>query len=54
MLENVGSVDPQVALLFFRQCGSLCNMIHLAHATHGLMHCKYLITIFIRRSLNAL
>ena len=32
MLEDVGSVDPQVALLLLRQCGSFCKMVHLARS----------------------
>ena len=33
MLEDVGSVDPQVALLLLHQCGSFCKMVHLARST---------------------
>ena len=33
MLEDVGSVDPQVALLLLRQCGSFYKMVHLARST---------------------
>ena len=33
MLEDVGSVDPQVALLLHCQCGSFCTMVHLARST---------------------
>eukprot|EP00731_Ephydatia_muelleri_P005639 Em0002g1815a len=33
MLEDVGSMDPQVALLLLRQCGSFCKMVHLARST---------------------
>ena len=33
MLEDVGSVDPQVALLLLCQCGSFCKMVHLAYST---------------------
>ena len=33
MLEDVGSVDPQVALLLFRQCDSFYKMVQLAHST---------------------
>ena len=33
MLENVGSVDPQVALLLLHQCGSFCKIVHLARST---------------------
>ena len=33
MLEDVGFVDPQVALRLLRQCGSTCKMVHLACST---------------------
>ena len=29
-LEAVGSIDPQVALLLLRQCGSYCRLVHLS------------------------
>ena len=29
-LEDVGAVDPQVALLLLRQCGGFCKLVHLA------------------------
>eukprot|EP00731_Ephydatia_muelleri_P033521 Em0031g29a len=32
-LEEVGSVDPQVALLLLRLCGSFCRLVHLARST---------------------
>eukprot|EP00731_Ephydatia_muelleri_P024463 Em0016g734a len=32
-LEKVGSVDPQVALLLLRLCGSFCRLVHLARST---------------------
>ena len=32
-LEEVGSVDPQVALLLLRQCGGFCKLVHLARST---------------------
>ena len=32
-LEDVGAVDPQVALLLLRQCGSFCKLVHLARST---------------------
>ena len=32
-LEAVGSIDPQVALLLLRQCGSYCRLVHLARNT---------------------
>ena len=31
-LEEVGSVDPQVALLLLRLCGSFCRLVHLARS----------------------
>ena len=33
MLEDVGSVNPQVTLLLLRRCGSFCKMVHLARST---------------------
>ena len=33
MLEDVDSVDPQVALLLLHQCGSFCKMVHLVRST---------------------
>ena len=33
MLEDVGSVVPQVALLLLCQCGSFGKMVHLARST---------------------
>ena len=32
-LEEVGSMDPQVALLLLRQCGGFCKLVHLARST---------------------
>ena len=32
-LEAVGSIDPQVALLLLRQCGSFFRLVHLARNT---------------------
>ena len=32
-LEEVGSVDSQVALLLLRQCGGFCKLVHLARST---------------------
>ena len=32
-IEEVGSVDPQVALLLLRMCGAFCKMVHLARST---------------------
>ena len=31
-LEAVGSIDPQVALLLLRQCGSYCRLVPVADA----------------------
>ena len=31
--EDIGSVDPQMALLLLPQCGSFCKMVHLARST---------------------
>ena len=36
-LEVVGSIDPQVALLLLRQCGSYCRLVHLARNTPPLL-----------------
>ena len=36
-LEAVGSIDPQVALLLLRQCGSFCRLVHLARNTPPLL-----------------
>ena len=32
-LSEVGSVDPQVALLLQRQCGGFCKLVHLSRST---------------------
>ena len=32
-LEAVGSIDPQIALLLLRQCGSYCRLVHLSRNT---------------------
>ena len=32
-LEDVGAVDPQVALILLRQCGGFCKLVHLARST---------------------
>ena len=32
-LSEVGSVDPQVALLLLRQCGGFCKLVHLSRST---------------------
>ena len=31
-LEDVGQVDPRVALVFLRLCGGYCKLVHLARA----------------------
>ncbi|KAL5463779.1 hypothetical protein EMCRGX_G032713 [Ephydatia muelleri] len=31
--SEVGSVDPQVALLLLRQCGGFCKLVHLSRST---------------------
>ena len=36
-LEAVGSIDPQVAVLLLRQCGSFCRLVHLARNTPPLL-----------------
>ena len=32
-LEEVGAVDPQIALTLLRMCGGFCRLVHLARAT---------------------
>ena len=32
-LEDMGAIDPQVALLLLRQCGGFCKLVHLARST---------------------
>ncbi|KAL5496452.1 hypothetical protein EMCRGX_G012736 [Ephydatia muelleri] len=32
-LEEVGLIDPQVALILLRLCGAFCKLVHLTHAT---------------------
>ena len=32
-LEELGSVDPQVAQLLLRHCGGFCKLVHLARST---------------------
>ena len=32
-LSEVGSADPQVALLLLRQCGGFCKLVHLSRST---------------------
>ena len=36
-LEEVGAVDPQVALTLLRMCGGFCRVAHLARATPPLL-----------------
>ena len=36
-LEAVGSIDPQVALLLLRHCGSYCRLVHLSRNTPSLL-----------------
>ena len=39
-LEEVGVVDPQVALILLHLCGSICKLVHLARATPSTLTCK--------------
>ena len=39
-LEEVGVVDPQVALILLRLCRSICKQVHLARATPSTLTCK--------------
>ena len=32
-LVEVATIDPQVALILLRVCGSFCKLVHLARAT---------------------
>ena len=32
-LEEVGLIDPQVALILLRLCGAFCKLVHLTRAT---------------------
>ena len=32
-LEEVGSVDPQAALLLLHMCGAFCKLVHIARST---------------------
>ena len=36
-LEDVGSIDPQVALLLLKQRGSYCRLVHLSRNTQPLL-----------------
>ena len=38
-LEEVSSVDPQVALLLLRQCGGFCKLVHMARHP-SFPHCR--------------
>ena len=39
-LEEVGIVDPQVALILLRLCGAFCKLLHLARATPSTLTSK--------------
>ena len=39
-LEEVGIVDPQVALILLRLCGAFCKLVHLARATPSALTSK--------------
>ena len=32
-VAEVGSIDPQIALLLLRQCASFCKLVHVARST---------------------
>ena len=36
-LDDVGLIDPQVALTLFRMCGGFCQLVHLARTTPPLL-----------------
>ena len=40
LLEEVGIVDPQVALILLRLCGAFCKLVHLARATPSTLASK--------------
>eukprot|EP00731_Ephydatia_muelleri_P010406 Em0005g992a len=40
LLEEVGIVDPQVALILLRLCGAFCKLVHLARATPSTLTSK--------------
>eukprot|EP00731_Ephydatia_muelleri_P015442 Em0008g1162a len=40
LLEEVGIVDPQVALILLRLCGAFCKLVHLARATPSILTSK--------------
>ena len=55
-LDDVGQVDPQVALVLLRLCGGYCKLVHLARAVPLLslsLFCSYLIKMFKNVSLLA-
>ena len=39
-IEEVGALDPQVALLLLRTCSGFCKLAHLARATPPLLSVK--------------
>ena len=39
-IEEVGIVDPQVALILLRLCGAFCKLVHLARATPSTLTSK--------------
>ena len=41
-LEEVGAIDPQVALTLIRLCGGFCRLNHLARATPPSLSAKAL------------
>ena len=41
-LEEVGTIDPQVALTLIRLCGGFCRLNHLARATPPSLSAKAL------------
>eukprot|EP00731_Ephydatia_muelleri_P016004 Em0009g428a len=40
LFEEVGIVDPQVALILLRLCGAFCKLVHLARATPSTLTSK--------------
>ncbi|KAL5503093.1 hypothetical protein EMCRGX_G009995 [Ephydatia muelleri] len=40
LLEEVGIVDPQAALILLRLCGAFCKLVHLARATPSTLTSK--------------
>ena len=45
-LDDVGQVDPQVALVLLRLCGGYCKLVHLAPLRSLSLFCSYLIKMF--------